>query len=273
MPSWTAHVTTSTSPPPLPPNPQWDGSLRPVALLVAGIVVVALLAYRFALPVAASAAAGYVPSAAVDKIGELTLAALEREFQESAVPSTRRETLVRRFAALRLPEGTVATDYEIVFRRSDTIGANAMALPSGTIVVTDGLVELTGTDDEIIAVLAHEAGHVQHRHGLRLVFQSSFASAGLRWLLGDVSAVAAQVSSTLLDAKYSRDFEREADEYAVRLLDENAIPRDHFVRMLERLEAASARRGMDQGGSLLAYLSSHPVTGERIAAIRQDAAP
>jgi Zn-dependent protease with chaperone function len=268
-------MTIPAVPPPLPPsapNPQWEGSLRPLFVLLAAILIVVVLGYRFAVPALAGAAAASVPDAAVDALGKGTLAALESQFQETAIPSTRRDAIVRRFDGLRAPEGTDAAGYDVVFRRSDTIGANAMALPSGTIVVTDGLVELTGSDEEIVAVLAHEAGHVHHRHGLRLMFQSSLASVGLSWLLGDVSAVAAQVSSTLLDAKYSRDFERQADEYAVALLDANAIARDHFVRMLQRLEQAAATRAMRGGGSLLAYLSSHPVTGERIAAIRRSPA-
>ncbi len=269
----TAPAASPPSLPPRRPNPQWDGSLRPVAILVAAIVVVAVLAYRFALPPLAGAAAASIPDRAVDSIGEATLAALESQFEESRIPAARRGAILRRFNGLRWPDPTGATAYDIVFKRSDAVGANAMALPSGTIVVTDGLVEISGHDDEIVAVLAHEAGHVRHRHGLRLLFQSSFASAGLSWLLGDVSAVAAQVSSTLLDAKYSRDFEREADAYAVGLLDENGIARDHFVRMLRHLEEAAARRGTAGGGALLAYLSSHPVTADRIESIRHDSAP
>lgn len=50
------------------------------------------------------------------------------------------------------------------------IGANAFALPDGTLVVTDELVELAGdNDDEVLAVLAHELGHIHERHGLRLL--------------------------------------------------------------------------------------------------------
>lgn len=261
-------------PPPLPPlpsshatNTQWDSSLRPVALLAGIVLIVAVLVYRFAIPPLAGLAADAVPEAAVDAIGRLSLSALEQQFEESALPPARREEIIAGFSRLRRPDGA-RSDYEILFRRSEAIGANAMALPSGTIVVTDGLVEISGGTDEVIAVLAHEAGHVEHRHGLRLVFQSSFAAAGLSWL-GDVSAVAAQVSSTLLEAKYSRDFEREADEYAVRLLDENGISREHLARMLERLEEAASARGSEGGGALMAYLSSHPVTSERLEAIRR----
>lgn len=263
-------------PPPLPNHPapaEWDGGLRPVLIVIGVLLVGVVLAYRVAVPALANAAARYVPAAAVEAMSKVSFAVLERQFQESGVAPARREAVVRRFSGLRLPPGAAAAAYDIVFRRSEAIGANALALPSGTIVVTDGLVQLAAGDEEILAVLAHEAGHVQHRHGLRLLFQSSFARAGLSWLLGDVSALAAQVSGTVLDAKYSRDFEREADRFALALLDENGISRDHFARILRRLEEEAARRGMGGSGSLLAYLSSHPVTDERIEAIQTDPAP
>lgn len=260
-------------PPPLPlprRNAQWEGSLRPIAI---GFVVLALLAVascRYGVPVLASAAAERVPDGVVDFVGEQVLRGFDSgAFEPSTLDPPRQAAVVRRFSQLRFPPGASPAEYDIVFRRSPSVGANAMALPSGTIVVTDGLVELSGHEDEIIAVLAHEAGHVTHRHGLRLMFQSSFASLWLTWMLGDVSGLAAGASSALLDAKYSRDFERDADAFAIALLDDNQIPRDHFVRMLERLEEAGRRSGAAGGGGVFNYLSSHPITSERIESIKR----
>src|SRR5688572_445052 len=251
-------------PPPLPPAPrnsQWEGSLRRFAIAIVVLAVLAIASCRYAVPVLASAAAERVPEAMVDVVGEQVLVSFDAgTFEPSAIDPARQAAIVRRFAQLRWPGAVSAGDFEIVFRRSEAVGANAMALPSGTIVVTDGLVELTGNDEEIVAVLAHEAGHVTHRHGLRLLFQSSFASMGLTWLLGDVSAITASVSSALLDAKYSRDFEREADAFAVALLDDNQLSRDHFVRILERLEQSAREAGAIGSGAVPSYLSSHPVT-------------
>ena len=259
-------------PPPLPSagsHSQWEGSLRPIAILVAIFAALTIASCRYGVPVLASAAAERVPATVVDTISDMVMASFDAStFDESKIPPARRAGIVSRFLRLRPPEGANADPYEIVFRRSEAIGPNAMALPSGTIVVTDALVELSAADDEIVAVLAHEAGHVDHRHGLRLMFQSSFISAGISWLLGDISALAAAASSSLLEAKYSRDFERDADAYAVRLLDDNGIPRENFVRMLERLDQFARKRGATVEDSVTGYLSSHPVTRERIESIR-----
>ena len=53
------------------------------------------------------------------------------------------------------------------------IGPNAFALPAGIVVVTDELVLLAQHDEEIESVLAHEIGHVMHRHSLRMLLQGS----------------------------------------------------------------------------------------------------
>jgi predicted Zn-dependent protease len=152
----------------------------------------------------------------------------------------------------------------ITFRAAGGLGANAMALPNGVIIVTDALVGLAGSDGEIIAVLAHEAGHVQERHGLRNVIQSSVVSIVVSWYLGDINAIIAAAPAALMEAKYSRDLERDADAYAARFLSANGLPVRLLADILERLDS-------EHGGSAgsTSYLSSHPATAERIQRLRQ----
>ena len=78
------------------------------------------------------------------------------------------------------------------------VGANAFALPGGDIVVTDALVKLVGEGDGLTGVLAHEAGHVEYRHGLRQVIQSSAIGATAALLFGDVSTILSGVPAALL---------------------------------------------------------------------------
>jgi predicted Zn-dependent protease len=134
--------------------------------------------------------------------------------------------------------------------------------------VTDALVALARNDEELVAVLAHEAGHVARRHGLRQLFQNSLVALAVTWLVGDVSAIVAAAPTALLQAKYSRDLEREADSYALVTLRVNGIATEHFAAMLERLEDSGAEGGGITTGAL-DYLSSHPVTSERIERVRQ----
>ena len=88
--------------------------------------------------------------------------------------------------------------------------------------MTDELVELAEEENEIVAVLAHEVGHVRGRHSLRLLLQDSVAALLLVGILGDVSTaslIVASVPSVLVEAKHSREIEAEADDFADAWLD------------------------------------------------------
>jgi Zn-dependent protease with chaperone function len=252
------------------PVTHWEGSMRWVVAAALLFVAMLIAAYRYALPAIAVMAADQVPASIVDVISRQVMAALDTQiFEPTTVSPDRQAGLVERFYRVRFPAADPSPAFEVTFRKSDVLGPNAMALPSGTIVVTDALVALAHSDEELIAVLAHEAGHVARRHGLRQLFQNSLVALAVTWLVGDVSAIAAAAPTALLQAKYSRDLEREADSYALVTLRVNGISTEHFAAMLERLEdSAEDREGVTAGA--LGYLSSHPVTTERIERVRQN---
>jgi Zn-dependent protease with chaperone function len=247
---------------------QWEGSLK--WIVVSGVALLALLVvgYRYGVPVLAAVAAEYVPERLVKVTSDETLKLLDGVFAPTALDEPRRLRIIDRFKRLRWPDGDGNRQYEILFRKSDALGPNALALPSGTLIVTDALVELATHDDQIVAVLAHEAGHVEHHHGLRLVFQNSVVALIATWLVGDVSTLLAAAPTALLQAKYSRDFERDADAYAVSVLRVNDIGTEPLATLLERVDAAVDKMHKDPGVAMLDYLSSHPVTAERLEALR-----
>ena len=69
-------------------------------------------------------------------------------------------------------------DIRIVFRKGGRLGPNAFALPGGTIIFTDEMIMLSEHDDELLAVLIHEIGHVVHRNGMRTIIQDSSKQQG-----------------------------------------------------------------------------------------------
>jgi Zn-dependent protease with chaperone function len=241
------------------------------AIASAVVLVVALVAgYQYGLPWAAREIAERIPPPLVAALSEQTLDFLERAVLDpSQLPADRREGLTEKFRAMKPPNGN-PVPHAVLFRAAPRIGANALALPSGTIVVTDELVQLTEDDGEILGVLAHELGHVQERHGLRLMVESSIVGFALAWYIGDVSSVAAGVPAALLQARYSREHERSADTYAARMLEANGMSPALLATMLEKLQASHGgeadRADEDEA---LDYLSSHPATRERIEALRE----
>jgi len=246
---------------------RWEQSRLAVLVCIAVLVVGGLCGYVFGLPFMARVAAGRLPPSALDTLSAHVLLTLDRTILEpSRLPYDRQVQIVQRFSQLRFPDAA-GRRVALLFRRSAAFGANAFALPSGLVVVTDDLTELVGSDEELLAVLAHESGHVVARHGLRNMIQSSVVSILLTWYIGDVSALAAAAPAALLEARYSRELEREADRYAADVLRANRLSPGLLADILERMEAVRTR----EGGQLpvaLGYLSTHPTTAQRLAALR-----
>jgi Zn-dependent protease with chaperone function len=137
-------------------------------------------------------------------------------------------------------------------------GFNAFALPGGRIVVLDGMLEKF-TDDEVMAVLGHELGHVVHRHGMQALVRSSGLLALAHTVRGDVSAVAVGMTTSLQSLAYSRDAEREADAFALDFAKRANLPSGTLSRVWDKLQEEQYR----SGGGLPLWLSSHPSTEER----------
>jgi Zn-dependent protease with chaperone function len=108
---------------------------------------------------------------------------------------------------------------------------------------------------------------------MRTVLQSSVVGLVLAWYVGDVSGLLATAPAIIMQAKYSRDMEREADDYAERTMQANGLSPCLLASILDKLEASHIAKkekekqaAADAGKSkeALDYLSSHPATQERI---------
>ena len=175
----------------------------------------------YGVPFLATQAAYATPLEVAEVMSNKSFDLLDKEvFESSELDAERIANLQTQFKTLTAELGT-QPNYELVFRRGGFIGANAFALPSGLIVVTDELVELAQSDREILSVLAHEVAHVEKRHGLRSLYQGAGVFLIVSVLVGDVASVtsiAASLPAILIESGYSRAFEREADEVAGRYL-------------------------------------------------------
>lgn len=242
-----------------------QNSWRAVLGALAATVVVLGAGYLYLLPAAAGWIAQALPERVERQLGQGVLQLLDgRALAPTRLAPARQYELRRRFAAMTAPQAE-APSWRLVFRDS-RIGPNAFALPSGDIVLTDQLVALLADDQAVMGVLAHELGHLHRRHLVRRMIQSSAVGA-VTWLVFGDFSIMTTVPTLLLDMKYSRDAEFEADDYAVAMLRHNRISPEHLAAAfakLDRLDPAA-----DQAANPHAsYLSSHPAGAERIARIR-----
>jgi Zn-dependent protease with chaperone function len=232
---------------------------------IGAVVATVVWGYLVVVPAAATAAAERIPIETEAVLGEQALAWLDRQMLEpSQVPRFDIELVRQRFAWLcaGLP---FERHYRLEFRRLWTV-PNALALPGGIIVLTDGLIDLAQDDDELLAVLAHEAGHIELRHPMRAVLQGSAVAVAAATLTADAATVSAAVAglpALLANARYSRELESAADDYAMALLGRKGISPEAFAAILERLVGED--HGLERA---FGYLNSHPVTADRIARAR-----
>lgn len=255
-----------------------ESSWRYVA---AGVIVTILFAWggiRYGVPAGAHVLAFSMPESVSRQVGDGALAALDHGLlSPSQLPPAREgqlRTTLLDFAHRAAPDLKV----DVVFRNArESIGPNALALPSGTIVFTDQIVELAANDDQLIGVMAHEMGHVDRRHAIRRLIQSSALGVLAMAVVGDVSSVSSIVAAVpviLTELGYSRDFEYEADHYAALALDRTGRSVDVLAEMLGRLERTrceNAEQSCSSGGEdqWRSYVSTHPATAERIQALKQ----
>ncbi len=177
-------------------------------------------------------------------------------FSPSQLPLARQNAISN--AMHRLCEKQACPAYQLEFRQGGAIGANAFALPGGFILLTDELVALSQSDDEVIAVLAHEMGHVQYRHAMQQTLQGTLAGMVLVALTGDFNSIASGLPAVVMQLSYSRDMELQADQYALQAMQKACIPTHVFADILTRL---SQKSGADNTPELI---SSHPDTKARV---------
>ncbi|MEM6604847.1 MAG: M48 family metallopeptidase [Pseudomonadota bacterium] len=225
-------------------------------------VSVVWAAVTIGIPAAAKQIAHAVPPDLEAEISEQSLSALDGVvFSPTALSREQQERLQYLFNEVRATRPEFSA-YRMELRKS-RIGPNAFAVPGGVVIMTDELVQLTASDDELLAVIAHEVGHLYERHGLRTLLQNSASAVLIASITGDltnITAFAAAVPTLLLQSRYSRDFEREADAFAFQYLHSKDISTDVLSDLLIRMEQSL---GTDDEGRLGSWFSSHPRSEER----------
>lgn len=243
-----------------------ESHLKIALLCLALLGLLGVAWFKLGIPKVAEFVAQRIPDEMAYDIGKGTLETLDRiTFHDTLLLPEDRDRLQQRFEAMAAAYRELPL--RLVFRHAG--GPNAFALPDGTIVMTDELVYLAENDEQILAVLAHEVGHLHHRHSLRMALESSSMALLIGAYVGDATQMAG-VFSTLptmyTQAHYSRTHETEADTFAFEYLKSHQIPPHHFADILSKMEEKLG--GGDRSVGALEYLSSHPPTKERIARFR-----
>lgn len=236
------------------------GVIFPIIILIAALFYES---YDQFLPKISKSIAMDIPKENAYKIGKDTLELLDKEYLEPSKLSLERQEALQKKCYKEMKYLKDLPEIKIIFRSSKDLGANALALPNGTVILLDDLVKLSSNDDEVFAIVAHEVGHVYHRHALRQLIQESVLYLGLIFVTGDVTSfatVAGLLPVVLMQQHYSKEFEFEADLYAYDLMKKQKIDPKNFATMLQKIEKSHGKVKSEK----YYYLNSHPNTQERI---------
>jgi predicted Zn-dependent protease len=146
---------------------------------------------------------------------------------------------------------------------------NAFAVPGGFVFVTSGLLTFVQSKDELAFVLGHETTHVAHRHAVELAQKDQMMQLGVllasTFVFGGNFAAyeAAELTRSLVDARYSRAKEAEADHWGVIYAQRAGYDPTASLSFFERLEATA----QDKSNAISHAFEDHPDTPARIAAL------
>ena len=239
-----------------------------LALFVVVVVALSFALYRFALPVLVEVAVVATPPVVPRLLSQSALLSLDNTLLgESELDEAARQRISRGFAGLAELAPRGAGGYSLNFRRGGALGPNAFALPDGTLILTDELVGLAGDDeDAILAVLAHEIGHVEHEHSLRQIYRVMGVTGLIMLIGGDIGAGAEDLliqGAALVSLSHSRGAELEADRYSVELMHRAGRDPAAIARFFELLRDRFGDVGEGD------FLSTHPATPQRIEETRR----
>ena len=170
----------------------------------------------------------------------------------------------------RLTSGITSADgIPLNFKVYQTSDVNAFACPDGSVRVYTGLMDIM-TDDELLGVIGHEIGHVLKHHSKNALKNQLLTGAlrdGLSAMGGKIGALSSSqlgaIGETLVNAKYSRSQETEADDCGYDFLVSKGKNPYGMVKAFQKLQALEQKSG-GSSSYLTKMFSSHPDTQARI---------
>ncbi|OOV28649.1 hypothetical protein BXU11_01475 [Flavobacterium sp. LM5] len=225
-------------------------------LLALFLITTIGLTYLYVLPWVAEKSVVLIPEDYDDTLGENFI----DEQSIFGKPQIEKTKALNDFAACLQLNNRKKLKFKVI----DSEIMNAYALPDGTIIVYTGILNEMKSYDELVALIGHETAHVNQRHAMKMLCRNLSGYLFISTILGDVNGVMAVIGdnvNTLQSLSFSRTFEREADEEGFRIVTQNQVNPKGMVTLFQRLQK-------EHGIEIPEFLSTHPVTKDRIQSIK-----
>jgi Zn-dependent protease with chaperone function len=238
---------------------RWKGMI-----IVFMLILASLTGIRLGLPAVGDYLARYIPIHWAKTAGDSTLRKLDQLFlSPSKLSLAERLHIDQIFASMKARLPPDAIQPELIYRSSSFFGPNAFALPGNIIILLDEMVEFADDGDVIAGVLAHEIGHVTNQHAIRTVARSTVVAIAVGLVFGiDDSFIEeiATLGTSLILSSQSREFETEADQVSLEILQQLGRDSESMVKFFDKVAAECG-----EGCARPSFFDSHPRLDQRRA--------
>ena len=163
---------------------------------------------------------------------------------------------------------------DLIYRAEivDTPDFNAFAVPGGFVYVHRGLLERVNSEDELASVIGHEIAHISARHSASQISKSQLLNIGLIAVSvateGSIDSYGnlMDLGSILAFSKFSRDDEREADEFGLQYMSDAGYNPKASIDVMEEIQDINEK----EPGALEIWFMTHPPTNERITQLNEE---
>ena len=161
----------------------------------------------------------------------------------------------------RLAQKSARPNITYTFQVVNDKSINAFATMGGFVYIHTGLMTEADNEAELASVVAHEIGHIAGRHAIEQMRQQAL-TRGLLSATGLDERAAVQIGVQLaLNLPNSREDEFEADQLGLGNLKRAGYAPSGMVSFMKKLGK--------KGGSVPTFLSTHPATSDRVAALER----
>ena len=227
-----------------------------IKTVMAALAISALLVWVVyaSIPAVSTALAPLVPQSAKTALSDMVR---EELLKDSATCKNAEGA-----AALRTIKARLNIPNTISLQVVDHKMANAFTLPDDSITIFNGLLQQATSADEVAGVIAHELGHVEHQHNAKNIVRALGTNFLFALMTGGTSSAVdgKTLLNYLMQTGFQRDMEHEADDFAVRKMQQTHVDLEGYLDFFERSH--------DTAGTL-GYLSTHPSNKKRLERILQ----
>ncbi len=147
-------------------------------------------------------------------------------------------------------------DFEYEFNVILDENINAFALPGGKIFINAGAIAKTDSEAELAGLIGHEISHAALTHGFQLMAQGNLIAS----ILGNIP-YAGGLATDIVAFNYSRDMERQADDFGTRILVGGGYAADGLRSLMLKLQQEELKRQRSRPPE---WASTHPGSEERV---------